>query len=204
MKTDRIFVLLLVVMLPMSGCFDDAVGDAEGTDDADGTTDTDSNTTVINNYYNQTNNQPPQIYVATFYQVDGRDVPYADYGKVSTYDSNSGEELTRMYHLHWEWWFSVIDVDSNITAVGIDLDLDQVIDHHFTTNDSWSNFSYHMSPGIAASNGLLTEWPQCVVRFNLMAIDDDGGIGIIPYTMRATELPHDVWGCQDDYTGVEE
>ena len=30
MKTDRIFVLLLVVMLPMSGCFDDAVGDAEG------------------------------------------------------------------------------------------------------------------------------------------------------------------------------
>ena len=34
MKTDRIFVLLLVVLLPMSGCFDDAVGDAEGTDDA--------------------------------------------------------------------------------------------------------------------------------------------------------------------------
>jgi len=29
----------------MSGCFDDAVGDAEGTDDADG------GTTVINNYY---------------------------------------------------------------------------------------------------------------------------------------------------------
>ena len=29
MKTDRIFVLLLVVMLPMSGCFDDGVGDAE-------------------------------------------------------------------------------------------------------------------------------------------------------------------------------
>jgi len=35
-------------MLPMSGCFDDAVGDAEGTDDAtDGTT-------VINNYHNNT------------------------------------------------------------------------------------------------------------------------------------------------------
>ena len=48
MKTDRIFVLLLVVMLPMSGCFDDAVGDAEGTDDAtDGTT-------IINNYHNNT------------------------------------------------------------------------------------------------------------------------------------------------------
>jgi len=50
MKTDRIFVLLLVVMLPMSGCFDDAVGDAEGADDAN------AGTTVINNYYNNTTN----------------------------------------------------------------------------------------------------------------------------------------------------
>ena len=202
MKTDRIFVLLLVVMLPMSGCFDDAVGDAEGTED-----DTDSNTTVVNNYYNQTDNQPPLIYVAEFRGVYGDDVPYADYGKISTFDANTGEELSRMYHLHWTWWFSVIDVDSNITAVGIDLDLDQVIDHHFTTNDSWSNFSYHMSPGIAASNGLLTQWPECVVRFNLMAIDDEGGVGIIPYTMPTDQdqmLPNDVWGCHEDYTGVEE
>ena len=43
MKTDKIFVLLLVVLLPMTGCFDDAVGDAEGTDEADGTSDTGDN-----------------------------------------------------------------------------------------------------------------------------------------------------------------
>jgi hypothetical protein len=50
MRNDQIFVLLLVILLPMSGCFDGAVGDAEGTDDAtDGTTD---GTTVINNYHN--------------------------------------------------------------------------------------------------------------------------------------------------------
>ena len=30
MRKDQIFVLLLIVMLPMSGCFDDAVGEAEG------------------------------------------------------------------------------------------------------------------------------------------------------------------------------
>tara|TARA_B100001564_G_C20400689_1_gene561050 strand:- start:225 stop:704 length:480 start_codon:yes stop_codon:yes gene_type:complete len=30
MKTDRIFVLMLVILLPMSGCFDNSVGDAEG------------------------------------------------------------------------------------------------------------------------------------------------------------------------------
>jgi len=200
MRKDQIFVLMLVILLPMSGCFDGGVGDAEAADD------TDQGTTVINNYYNQTSNQPPVIYVAEFRPVNGNDVPYADYGKVSTYDPNSGEELTRMYHLHWTWWFSVIDVDSNITAVGVDLDLDQVIDHHFINNDTWSNFSYHMSPGIAASNGSLTQWPECFVRFNLMAIDDDGGVGLIPYTMRTNGngLPNDIWGCQDDYTGAEE
>jgi len=48
MRNDQIFVLLLVIILPMSGCFDGAVGDAEGTDDAtDGAT-------VINNYHNNT------------------------------------------------------------------------------------------------------------------------------------------------------
>ena len=57
MKTDRIFVLLLVVMLPMSGCFDDAVGDAEAEEDS-------SETTVINNYYNNSTTviqQTPEI-----------------------------------------------------------------------------------------------------------------------------------------------
>ena len=34
MRNDQIFVLLLVILLPMTGCFDGAVGDAEGTDDA--------------------------------------------------------------------------------------------------------------------------------------------------------------------------
>ncbi|MDC0340564.1 hypothetical protein OAM96_01250 [Candidatus Poseidoniaceae archaeon] len=32
MKTDRVFVLLLVVLLPLSGCFDGSVGDADATD----------------------------------------------------------------------------------------------------------------------------------------------------------------------------
>ena len=40
MRNDQIFVLLLVILLPMSGCFDGAVGDAEGTDDASENSDT--------------------------------------------------------------------------------------------------------------------------------------------------------------------
>ena len=38
MRNDQIFVLLLVVLLPMSGCMDAAVGDVEGTEDAESTT----------------------------------------------------------------------------------------------------------------------------------------------------------------------
>jgi hypothetical protein len=34
MKTDRVFVLLLVVLLPLSGCFDGSVGDADAADDS--------------------------------------------------------------------------------------------------------------------------------------------------------------------------
>lgn len=34
MRNDQIFVLLLVILLPLTGCFDAAVGDAEGTDNA--------------------------------------------------------------------------------------------------------------------------------------------------------------------------
>ena len=48
MRNDQIFVLLLVILLPLSGCFDNAVGDAEGSED------TSSGTTIVNNYYNTT------------------------------------------------------------------------------------------------------------------------------------------------------
>ena len=47
MRNDQIFVLLLVILLPMSGCFDGAVGDAEAEEEAEGTN-------VVNNYYNNT------------------------------------------------------------------------------------------------------------------------------------------------------
>ncbi len=49
MRNDQIFVLLLVVLLPMSGCFDGGgVGEAEGAQDSGEA----SETTVVNNYYN--------------------------------------------------------------------------------------------------------------------------------------------------------
>ena len=151
MRNDQIFVLLLVILLPMSGCMDNAIGEVEGTEDAESTTTVVNNTTIVNNYYNQTTNQPPQFYVAGVgynNQIDFRDT--MESGRISTYDPATGEELSRMYHTTFQFWFSITDIDSNITSVGLDLDLDQIIDHQFTTNESWSNFTYHESPGIGA------------------------------------------------------
>lgn len=38
MRNDQLFVLLLVILLPLSGCFDNAVGEAEADDDRDDST----------------------------------------------------------------------------------------------------------------------------------------------------------------------
>ena len=101
MRNDQIFVLLLVVLLPMSGCFDGGgVGEAEGAQDSDET----SGTTVVNHYYNNTttssNAQERTWYSSgdTYftYWNDGQDARSGyqrclDYGSI--YDSSTGEYI---------------------------------------------------------------------------------------------------------------
>ena len=100
MRNDQIFVLLLVVLLPMSGCFDGGtagVGEAEGAQDSGEA----SETTVVNNYYNNTTTSS-NIQERTWYSSgdtyftywnDGQDVSSGlqrclDWGPV--YDSSNG------------------------------------------------------------------------------------------------------------------
>ena len=93
MKTDRIFVLLLVVMLPMSGCFDDAVGDAEAEEDS-------SETTVINNYYNNTTiteNPVTANQSKTWYSSGGTYSLYWDDNGVSSNDASACIDWGPMY-----------------------------------------------------------------------------------------------------------
>ena len=179
----------------MTGCFG-AVDNADAEED----------TTI------QTTNQPPQFHVAgvsSGESPDFRDI--TESGRISTYAPSTGEELASMYHSACGGWVSVTDVDSNITSVGLDFNLDQVIDHQFTTNESWSDLTYHESPGYAQSNGSLANYGYsdyaqiCFARFNLMAFDDEGGMQIIPYTLSIDQgVPHNAASCLDDYTGVEE
>ena len=46
MRKDQIFVLLLIVILPLSGCVDGTIGDADAQDATE-----ENSTTVVNNYY---------------------------------------------------------------------------------------------------------------------------------------------------------
>jgi len=50
MKPDKVFILLLVIMLPLTGCID-VSDNADAQDSSDSE---ESETTVINNYYNNT------------------------------------------------------------------------------------------------------------------------------------------------------
>ena len=197
MRNDQIFVLLLVVLLPLSGCFENTVGDAEGADEP--------GTTIVNNYFNQSDNVPPVFHTTTV-GLGG------DGYSVSTYNSSTGNEESRMYFATLQMFFSVTDVDSNITNVGLDLDLDQVIDHEFGNNGSWSDISIYRSPGIAQANGSMANYgysayaDECFARINLIALDDKGGKTIQPHTVRIEDMRamhHDVRGCQDDYTGAD-
>lgn len=94
MRNDQIFVLLLVILLPMSGCFDGAVGDAEGTDDAsDGASDTGEGTSSESS---QSRTWYSSGDTAYNYWQDGQNVNSGqqrciDYGPV--YDSSTGEYL---------------------------------------------------------------------------------------------------------------
>lgn len=167
MRNDQIFVLMLVILLPMSGCFDGAVGDAEAEEE-----------TVV-----ETENQLPVFHIAGVGSSDETR---------STYNTTTGDEETRMYYSIYKFWFSVYDADGSITQVGLDIDLDSEIDYEFTTNGSWSDFSYHESFGMAWSNTTManpigsSQWGHepiyCFHRFSLIALDNDGGTTVVPYT----------------------
>ena len=80
MRNDQIFVLMLVILLPLSGCFDDAVGEADANEG-------DTGMTVINNYYNNTTTVMPIPDTHVLY------IPQGTWGNISTSDGELIEVL---------------------------------------------------------------------------------------------------------------
>ena len=151
MKTDRIFVLLLVVMLPMSGCFDDAVGDAEGAEDSGTTVNYHNNTTVINHHYhNNTTNiiqdspTPQVLYVAN--------------GTTGYINTSSGQIV------------EVLDAWSSISATTVSDSISNAIQGHFSCSNLPYTYTanyvgnYH-TYGDGATDWLPTDGTECTYSF---------------------------------------
>ena len=126
MRNDHIFVLLLVVLLPMSGCFGDAVGGAEG----------ESESTIVNNYYNTTTPQSEMfalgglIYSTTNVDPDNSRRYYPDF-----FNSSIGEAVV----IH------EADTSSNSSMVSV------YIITECENGESWSNMpgdNYQLYPFI--------------------------------------------------------
>jgi hypothetical protein len=109
MRNDQIFVLLLVILLPMSGCFDGAVGDAEGSDDSE-SGGTSTNTAGYNH--------PPIISAAI----------------TGSLELTEGSDCTTD-GVQIEARHAMTDWDGTIAQAGWDTDLDGTIDHVVTDSE---------------------------------------------------------------------
>ena len=160
MRNDQIFVLLLVILLPMSGCFDGAVGDAEGTDDAtdDGSvTEGDGTSTG-----SATSNQARTWYSSGgVYQQYWDDGQYAGYHYISNGTVVDGSE-NESYYQYW---------DNTYRYQGIG-------------NQGQRCLSYWNATESVTGSVECSEWgyPESASDWNLTDCTDNGGEIIWPYT----------------------
>ena len=110
MRNDQIFVLLLVVLLPMSGCFDGGgVGEAEGAQDSDET----SGTTVVNHYYNNTTTTTIVESNPEYYVTSGT---YGNCGQWTNTTSNGSTSSVCNFWEYPENEYVFIDIPANTTV----------------------------------------------------------------------------------------
>ena len=154
MRNDQIFVLLLVILLPMSGCFDGAVGDAEGTDDAtEGGSDAGDSTTSESSQSR------------TWYSSGGVYQTYWDDGQYRGYYTNEGVYIGT----------SLADISNNSS----DFDDD---DYFYRSISSSSQRCLDWGPYYNSSTGDLlgercNEWgyPSSESGWDLTDCTDNGG-----------------------------
>ena len=174
--TKNVYALMLALVIVLSGCFGNTADDTDAEDTGDAS--------------DSEMNQIPQVYY--FLDVQQRDVV--------TYNETGHEVITWYWNFTWD--ISAIDFDGNITTVGLDTTLDGIIDLEFNTSGNWSDFSHHSMPTNLVMED--SEWYVtgadnagdgfCAYRFNLIAIDNDGGMSIEPITKL---IGDSYWDCHE-------
>lgn len=101
MKTDRVFVLLLVILLPMTGCID--VADNAGAEDS--TESSNDGMTVVNHYYNNTTTIVEHNNTTTIVEQQEPDLvhEYLSWDEVANWSLTVGEDQA----LEWVSWYGI-------------------------------------------------------------------------------------------------
>ena len=100
MKPDKVFILMLVILLPLTGCID-VSDNADAQDSSDSE---DAETTVINNYYNTTTVQSIQKMEAMSHYLPQNQTLNLSFDGTYTY---------KLETLHYEAWGGGIIADPN-------------------------------------------------------------------------------------------
>jgi hypothetical protein len=159
MSTDKLFILLLVVLLPLTGCLD-TVEPA----DAGSVVDADSHTHSVNT--------PPVIYGNWYGGVRFHD--YYDY------DTSTLHEDVLVFE------GMVRDIDGIVVQFGVDTDLDGVIDYQMPRASGYAEWNQTLSLMITDNTSWMNPidydgYDYCFQWIQLIAVDDDGAMQIVPY-----------------------
>ena len=170
MKTDRVFVLLLVVLLPLSGCFDGSVGDADATDDSS------ESTTVINNYYNNTTavnmDSATPDYISVTLDTDRNNTTstlvseYTNYLTIGTFNTSENTIVEMVYAS-----ISGFDSETGLwdsSKVG----LSQIYFESYCDDDTYSavlNEATSSTQSVVQLDGTIGS--DCLIEVNLLVYD---------------------------------
>ena len=151
MKTDKLFVLSLVILLPLTGCID--VSDNAEADESD---------ELIEQ------NNPPVIYGRVYFG------DYYDYSTGTLY-----EDVINVQAMAKDFDGTVVSLGVDVNVDGIIDYFATEIDNYslemVSANGSW------MSPEFWAPSGRNADADYCYQWLSLIAIDDDGAMDIQPY-----------------------
>ena len=183
MTTDRLFVIMLVILIPMTGCFG-------AVDNVDAEEDTVENPTSSENI-------APVIY--------GWGINLGQSCPDNQTSCSSSDYVWPVIYGD----MMALDMDGTVIEFGVDMDLDGEIDYDVGGNYSEYNYKRIYLPNQTQFNPTLLGNPNtadgdsdCYQWVNLMAVDDDGAVAIEPSAWRFNWRT-DLQECETGFAGWE-